>query len=127
MELARSIEIIFNQLRFGLRLVVLVKRVVIFQRLSTVVQPPNIIGINNCLPLAIQTGGLTRVDIGDQRRNLLRTSRREEGQTQGKCQTTKEISHEWVFIQQNTASGIELRIDSESGTQKPQKLNFPPN
>src|ERR1700688_1485627 len=110
MQLARSTEIIFDQLRFRLRFVVLVKRMVIFQWLSTVVQPPNIIGINNCLPLAIQAGRLTRVDIRDQRGNLCRTSRREEGQTQSKCQTTKQISHEWVFIQQSTASGIELRI-----------------
>ena len=63
MELARSIEVIFDQLRFGLRLVVLVKRIVIFQWLSTVIQRSNVIRINNRLPLAIQAGGLTRIDI----------------------------------------------------------------
>src|SRR5260370_24616069 len=93
-ELAGSIEIIFDQLRFGLRLVVLVKRMVIFQRLSTVVQRSNIIRINYRLPLAIQASGLTRIDIRDQRRNLCCTSRGEERQTQTNCQTAEQITHE---------------------------------
>src|SRR6266852_3814478 len=96
MELAGSIEIILDELRFGLRLVVLVKRMAIFQWLSTVVQRSNIVWIDNRLPLAIQAGRLTRIDIRDQRRNLRRTPAGEELQTQSKCQTTEQISHERI-------------------------------
>jgi len=60
---------------------------VIFQRLSAVVQGSNIIGIDNRLPLAVQTGCLTRIDICNQRRNLRRASTGEEKRTKSNCQT----------------------------------------
>ena len=70
MKLARSSEIIFNKFRLGLRFVVLKECSVILQRLATVVEGPNVVWIHDHLPLTIQAGGLPRVNIRDQRRNL---------------------------------------------------------
>ena len=94
MELARSIEIIFDQLGFGLRFVVPVKGMVILQRLSTVVKSPNVIRINEGLPLAIQVSGVTRTDIGDQRRKLCCASTAGQQETQDACQTAEQLGHE---------------------------------
>src|ERR1700722_2818274 len=93
MEPAGRIEIVLDQLRFGLRLVVLVKRVVVLEGLSTIVQRSDIIRINNHLPWAVQAGGLTRVDIRDKRRNLCGASTGEEYRTKNKCQAAEPIIH----------------------------------
>src|SRR5882762_10394458 len=60
------VEIVFHQLRLGLRFVVLEKRVVVVQRPGTVVQLPNIIRIDDHLPRAIQAPHLAPIDIGNQ-------------------------------------------------------------
>jgi hypothetical protein len=71
---------------------------VIFQWLSTVVECPDIIRIDNRLPLAIQAGRLTRIDIRNERRNLRRNSTGEGLQTQNKRQIAEEIRHEIVSV-----------------------------
>ena len=65
-----GIEIIFDQFGFRLRLVVLVKGAVVGQRLGSIVECSNIVGIHNRMPLAVQVCGVASVDAGDQRCDL---------------------------------------------------------
>src|SRR5712692_5552975 len=69
-ELAGMIEIVFHQLRLGLRFVVLEKSVVVVQGPGTVVQLPDIIRIDDHLPRAIQAPYLASIDIGNQGSDL---------------------------------------------------------
>src|SRR5882672_8692163 len=64
------IEIVFHQLRLGLRIVALEKRVVVVQGPGTVVQLPDIIRIDDHLPRAIQAPHLAPIDIGNQESDL---------------------------------------------------------
>src|SRR2546430_9434171 len=64
------IEIVFHQLRLGLRFVVLEKRVGVGQGPGTVVQLPNVIRIDDHLPRAIQAPYLAPIDIANKRSYL---------------------------------------------------------
>src|ERR1700690_1350264 len=69
-KLAGSVEVIFHQLRSGLRFVILIESAIARQRLCAIVQRSNVVRVHNRLPLAVQIRCLAPVDIGNQGCNL---------------------------------------------------------